>query len=112
MTDRSYRVLVYGTFDDLDDAARQRLVAERDAHDLLRAAFTDAGTLTYELPIRTFTFRCVVHETVEDATDSGARARADAQTRARAVLDDAGLGYRDLRATETRTDDIVIRRRR
>jgi hypothetical protein len=69
MSDRTYRVIVRGTFADLDEAQRAALI--ETAADLLSATLTDEGTLIYKLPPRNFTLRCVVRQPA-DADDAAA----------------------------------------
>lgn len=109
MSDRTYRIIVRGTFADLDDAQRAALVKCAPEHDLLTAALTDDGTLTYEVPPRTFTFRCVVRQPA-DANDATAiQAACD---RAATLLADRGIRHSALRGTATSLDDMKIRRPR
>jgi hypothetical protein len=75
---RIYRVLVRGRFGELDDAVRSRLRAEAGDHDVLGAAFTEAGTLTYDRSLAFFTCRYQLR-VEDDATDADAAARAVAR---------------------------------
>jgi hypothetical protein len=52
-----HRVFVRGRFGALDPGTRARLLADTAQHDLTRAAFTEAGTLTYEPSLVSFTSR-------------------------------------------------------
>jgi hypothetical protein len=109
MSERTYRVIVRGTFADLDEAQRAALIETAAEHDLLNATLTDEGTLIYELPPRNFTFRCVVRQPadVDDAT-----AVQSACDRAAAALADRGIRHTTLRGTATSLDDMKIRRPR
>ncbi|MFI1487140.1 DUF6204 family protein [Streptomyces sp. NPDC020747] len=109
MSDRTYRVIVRGTFADLDEAQRAALIETAAEHDLLNATLTDEGTLTYEVPPRTFTFRCVVRQPA-DADDAAAVRRAC--DRAAADLARRGIRHSALRGTATSLDDMKIRRPR
>ncbi|MEV6012333.1 DUF6204 family protein [Streptomyces sp. NPDC051976] len=109
MSDRTYRVIVRGTFADLDEAQRAALIETAAEHDLLSATLTDEGTLIYELPPRNFTFRCVVRQPA-DADDADAVQRAC--ERAAADLTNRGLRHNALRGTATSLDDMKIRRPR
>ena len=109
MSERTYRVIVRGTFADLDEAQRAALIETAAEHDLLNAALTDEGTLVYELPPRAFTFRCVVRQAadVDDAT--AVRAACE---KAAAALAARGIRHGMLRGTATSLDDMKIRRPR
>lgn len=110
---RTYRVIVRGTFSDLNEAQRAELVETAAEHDLLNAALTDDGTLTYELPPRTFTFRCLIRLPADaaDAADDAAAIKAACDTAA-AYLADRGLRHSPLRGAATSLDDMKIRRPR
>lgn len=106
MSDRSYRVIVRGTFAGLDEAQRAALIETAAEHDLLSAQLTDEGTLIYELPPRTFTFRCVVRQPADADDDSAVQRACD---RAAAALADRGIRHSALRGTATSLDDMKIR---
>jgi hypothetical protein len=91
---RIYRVLVGGRFGELDDAVRSRLLAEADDHDVLGAAFTEGGTLTYDRSLAFFTCRYQLR--VDDGTDGAAVAEAVA--RATADLAAYGVSHGELEA--------------
>ena len=57
MAGHIHRVTVRGRFRDLTPDARAALEADAQAHDVLAAAFTPRGTLTYEPSVDFFTFR-------------------------------------------------------
>jgi hypothetical protein len=109
MSDRTYRVIVRGTFADLDEAQRVALIETAAEHDILNAVLTDDGTLVYELPPRNFTFRCVVRQPA-DADDADAVQLAC--DRAAAALAGRGVRHTALRGTATSLDDMKIRRPR
>ncbi|MFK3978964.1 DUF6204 family protein [Micromonospora sp. NPDC050397] len=108
MAEKTYQVIVRGKFAPLDDEQRAALRERADEHDVFRAKFTEAGTVTYERSLAGFTFRCLVPATkYEDETAVIGRAEA------LAVAAVAGLGAdcRDLKSVSTDLDDIRIRRR-
>lgn len=96
MTTRTFRITVRGVFDGLSAEQRAELLAHAPEHDVLRAAFTPEGHLSYDLAARSaFTFRFADSgEAEEDIV--AATARAEAATRA--WLDERGYGYAKLRA--------------
>jgi hypothetical protein len=106
---RTYRVLVRGVFDGLDEAARAGLLARASAHDLFSARFTDEGTLAYDSTLGPFSFRVVVGVDAGPAEEDDACAAGQLALTER--LDVEGVGYRRLRATATSADDVRIRRR-
>ena len=109
MTQRTYRVIVRGRFAGLDEATRSRLRAEAPEHDLLTARFVDGGTLTYDERLDAFQHRAVVR--VDEGPHEDGDARTAAELAAMQHLEDAGLGYRDLRSSATCLDDVKVRRR-
>jgi hypothetical protein len=109
MAQRTYRVVTRGRFSGLDEATRSRLRDQAAEHDLLTAAFTDEGTLTYDLRLDAFQHRVVVR--VDEAPDEEAVALTAGELAAGQHLDEAGLGHRDLRVTATCLDDVKVRRR-
>ncbi|MGY1808343.1 DUF6204 family protein [Blastococcus sp. SYSU D00669] len=110
MSDRTYRVIVRGTFDGLDEATRSRLRAEAAEHDLFLARFTEAGTLTYDERLAAFSHRVLVRVPAGPAEED--EAHTAGELAAIEHLDAAGLGYRNLRSTVTCVDDVKIRARR
>lgn len=109
MSPRTYRVIVRGVFDGLDDAQRATLREGLAAHDIFDSAFTEAGSLTYEKGLSAFSVRVVVR------VDPGVDEATDAQTAGELValehLDTLAVGHRNLRSTVTCMDDVKIRRR-
>ncbi|AUG78405.1 hypothetical protein CFP65_3616 [Kitasatospora sp. MMS16-BH015] len=95
MTDRTFRVTVRGSFDGLTPEQRAELLAEAAEHDVLHAAFTPEGHLSYDLAARPFfTFRFLEHgEAEEDIVAATMRA----QTAAELWLTDRGYGYKQLK---------------
>lgn len=96
MSTRTFRVTVRGVFDGLGAEQRAELLAEAAEHDVLRAAFTPGGHLTYDLAARpAFTFRFLDSgEREEDILAAAERAEAAA----RAWLDGRAYGYKNLRS--------------
>ena len=109
MAQRTYRVIVRGRFDGLDEPTRARLLGEAAQHDLLTAPFTDEGTLTYDRRIDAFQHRVVVR--VDEGPGEEDVARTAGELAAVEHLASAGRGYRDRRASATCTDDVKVRRR-
>jgi Family of unknown function (DUF6204) len=96
MSSRTFRITVRGAFDQLSAEQRAQLLAESDEHDLLRAAFTADGHLSYDIAARPFfTFR--IQDEGETEADL-ARAIARAQATAEAWLTGRGYGFKNLTA--------------
>ncbi|MGW1180017.1 DUF6204 family protein [Streptomyces drozdowiczii] len=108
-TQHTYRVIVRGTFQELTDAARERLLAEVEEHGLAAMQFTEEGSLTYDRVLKHFSFRYVV---VSDAGDGEEMASAIAEDRAQTALRDAGYGHGELRSTATDMDTMKINYKR
>jgi len=106
--DATYRVLVRGRFGELDERARASLLDSAADHDLLKAAFTTDGTLTYDRSLLGFAFR---YEVVTAGDNAERDARDEAQLRTEATMSDAGYPVRDLRVSATSMSDIPIRRK-
>ncbi|MEU9283346.1 DUF6204 family protein [Streptomyces sp. NPDC048275] len=96
MSSRTFRIMVRGVFDGLSTEQRAELVNRAPAHDILRAAFTPEGHLSYDLAARTaFTFRFLDSgEAEEDILEATERAEAAAE----AWLTERGYGYKNLRS--------------
>jgi hypothetical protein len=95
-------VVVRGHFHDLDPDARARLLAEADDHEIFKAAYTAAGTMTYEPNLVAFNFRYEMRDVSDDAiAEVEARLAEAAMTKTRASLEAMGIGHRHLRATAT-----------
>jgi uncharacterized protein DUF6204 len=96
MSTRNFRVIVRGVFDGLSSGQRAELLAHAAEHDVLDAAFTPEGHLSYDIAARdAFTFRFL---------DSG-EAEADiliaaerAEGAAKAWLTERGYGFKHLRS--------------
>ncbi|CAL9292692.1 DUF6204 family protein [Streptomyces sp. SudanB182_2057] len=97
MTTRTFRITVRGAFDGLTEAQRAALLADAAEHDVLRAAFTPEGTLTYDIAARpAFVFRfSATGEKEEDILKATERA----EEAATAWLTERGYGYKQLRST-------------
>ncbi|MGC4945496.1 DUF6204 family protein [Streptomyces sp. DT224] len=108
-TQHTYRVIVRGTWQDLTDAARERLLAEVEEHGLAAMQFTEEGSLTYDRVLKHFSFRYVV---VSDAEDGEEMAGAIAEDRALTTLREAGYGHGELRSTATDMDTMKINYKR
>ncbi|MFC8967855.1 DUF6204 family protein [Streptomyces sp. NPDC057094] len=96
MTTRTFRITVRGVFDGLSAEQRAELLAEAAQHDVLQAAFTAEGHLSYDLAARpAFTFRFLDGgEAEEDILDALERA----ETAATAWLTGRGYGFKRLKA--------------
>lgn len=93
---RIFRVTVRGWFDRLTDEQRAALLAIADEHDTVSVgAFTEAGTLTYERSLHTFTFRVQLRAEGDDAE---AKVLEEATQRATAEVEALGVAHRDVRA--------------
>ncbi|MET7303994.1 DUF6204 family protein, partial [Embleya sp. NPDC005575] len=76
MSERTFRITVRGAFDGLRDEQRAALVAEAAEHDVLQAAFTAEGHLTYDVAARPFfTFRFLDSGEAEEDIVPGGRPR-------------------------------------
>ncbi|MGW3268825.1 DUF6204 family protein [Streptomyces sp. NPDC001056] len=97
MSIRTFRVSVRGVFDGLTDDQRAALLADAAAHDVLRAAFTPEGSLTYDIAARpAFVFR--FSDTGEEEEDILA-ATERAEAAARTWLTERGYGFKNLRSS-------------
>ncbi|MGW2964221.1 DUF6204 family protein [Streptomyces sp. NPDC001220] len=96
MTTRTFRITVRGVFDGLAAEQRAELLSRAADHDVLRAAFTPEGHLSYDIAARAaFTFR-FLDAGVEEADILEATERAEEA--ARAWLAERGYGYKNLRS--------------
>ncbi|MCM3812684.1 DUF6204 family protein [Streptomyces sp. DR7-3] len=96
MSTRTFRITVRGVFDGLSTDQRAELLARAAQHDVLRAAFTPEGHLSYDLAARSaFTFRFLDSgEEEEDILEASERA----EEAAKAWLTERGYGYKNLRS--------------
>ncbi|MGV9356148.1 DUF6204 family protein [Streptomyces misionensis] len=97
MSMRTFRITVRGVFDGLTGDQRAALLADAAAHDVLRAAFTPEGTLTYDIAARpAFVFRfSATGEEEEDILEATEQAEAAAE----AWLTERGYGFKNLRSS-------------
>jgi hypothetical protein len=96
---RVHRVVVRGQFAELTHDQRAALLAEVDDHRIFLAAYTDRGTFTYEPNLVAFSFRYELR--TDDEAEPGPDPVEVGLGRARAQLDEWGLGSKHLRATAT-----------
>ncbi|MFI2779720.1 DUF6204 family protein [Streptomyces sp. ALB3] len=97
MSTRTFRITVRGVFDGLSSGQRAELLADAAEHDVLRAAFTPEGHLTYDLAARpAFTFR---FQDSGDEEEHILEATERAEEAARAWLAGRGYGYKNLRSS-------------
>ncbi|MFJ9559575.1 DUF6204 family protein [Streptomyces fuscichromogenes] len=97
MTTRTFRVTVRGVFDGLSAPQRAELLSRAAEHDVLHAAFTPEGHLSYDIAARpAFTFR--FQDTGEEEEDIVA-ATERAEAAAGAWLAERGYGYKNLRSS-------------
>ncbi|MFF2364375.1 DUF6204 family protein [Streptomyces sp. NPDC058122] len=96
MTTRTFRITVRGVFDGLSADQRAELLAQAPEHDVLRAAFTPEGHLSYDVAARpAFTFRYLDSgEAEEDILEAVERAEAAAT----AWLTERGYGFKRLKS--------------
>lgn len=96
MGTRTFRITVRGVFDGLSADQRAELLARAAKHDVLRAAFTPEGHLSYDLTARSaFTFRFLDSgEEEEDILEASERA----EEAAKAWLTERGYGYKNVRS--------------
>ena len=95
MSERAFRIKVRGIYDQLSPEQRDELIGHAAEHDVLNAAFTTEGHLSYDLAARPFfTFRYLESgQSAEDIAPATARALAAAT----AWLTDRGYGFRDVK---------------
>jgi uncharacterized protein DUF6204 len=106
---RTYRVVVRGFSDGLDETQRSRLRERLADHDLFDAAFTADGTLAYDAALSASSHRVVVQ--VAGGPTEEEDAHTAGQLSAMARLEGMGVAWRRLRSTATCTDDVRVRRR-
>lgn len=97
MSTRTFRITVRGVFDGLTTDQRSELLARAAEHDVLRAAFTAEGHLSYDLAARSaFTFRFADSgEAEEDILEATERA----EEAAKAWLARRGYSHKNLRSS-------------
>ncbi|MGY1717282.1 DUF6204 family protein [Geodermatophilus nigrescens] len=109
MSTRTYRVIVRGVLDGLDDDRRAWLRDHAAEHDLFASSFTERGSTAYDGSLAAFSHRVVVH--VDPGPGEEDDARTAGELSALQWLEEVGVGARRLRSTATCTDDVRIRRR-
>jgi hypothetical protein len=93
---RTFRITVRGVFDGLGAEQRAELLAHAAEHDVLHAAFTPEGHLSYDLAARAaFTFR---FQDTGEAEEDILAATERAEAAARAWLTERGYGWKNLRS--------------
>lgn len=96
MSTRTFRITVRGVFDGLGAEQRAELLAHAAEHDVLHAAFTPEGHLSYDLAARAaFTFR---FQDTGDAEEDILAATERAEAAARSWLTERGYGWKNLRS--------------
>jgi hypothetical protein len=108
-TQHTYRVIVRGTWRDLSDESRRRLLAEADDHGLAQPRFTREGSLVYDRSLKHFSYR---YEMVSYAEEGEEMAVLLAGERTAGALDPLGHGHGhgELRSTATDMDTVKINR--
>lgn len=110
VTTRTFRITVRGVFDGLSASQRAELLAHASEHDVLRAAFTREGHLSYDVAARTaFTFR---FEDSGEAEEDIVAATARAEAAARDWLTGRGYGFAKLRAQAEDLSQAPLGKRR
>jgi hypothetical protein len=96
MTTRIFRITVRGVFDGLSADQRAGLLARAAEHDVLQAAFTPEGHLSYDVAARpAFTFRFLDSG---DAEEDILEAVERAESAATAWLTERGYGFKRLKS--------------
>jgi Family of unknown function (DUF6204) len=93
-----FRVTVRGSFFDLSESQRERLVAARDDHHVTRSAYTGEGTFTYDSNIYSFSLR---YEVRTDGDQPDKAAAEIGLNQAGLFLRTLGIGYQHLKVTTT-----------
>ncbi|ROO85114.1 hypothetical protein EDD29_2650 [Actinocorallia herbida] len=110
MSTRQFRVTVRGVFAELCAEQRAALLAEAAEHDVLDAAYTREGHLSYDIAARdAFVFRFLADgEAEEDILDACAQAEAAATS----WLATRGYGHKNLRSTAEDLSQAPLGKRR
>lgn len=85
-----FRVMVRGRFANLDDDTRSALLDDAAAHDVLSAAFTREGTLTYDPALVAFTYRYEVRESGDGSAETAGERAVEMASSSLAA---AGIGH-------------------
>lgn len=104
-----HRVVVRGEFSDLEPEVTAELAAEAPAHDIFLAAYTRAGTFTYEPNLHAFSFRFesrISSDDVDSEAECAELARARAEGLASAHLAERGITYKRLRSSAVDMADM------
>ncbi|MFE4454413.1 DUF6204 family protein [Streptomyces sp. NPDC056796] len=110
MSTRTFRITVRGVFDGLDAGQRAELLARAAEHDVLHAAFTPEGHLSYDVAARpAFTFR---FQDSGDEEEDILEAAERAEGAARAWLTERGYGYKNLRSSAEDLSQAPLGKRR
>lgn len=106
MVNRVVRITVRGAFEGLRPEQRAELLERAAEHDMMHAAFTEQGRLTYDIAARPFfTFR-FADEAASAQDIPAAVARAEAA--ARGWLDERGYGYKNLTSQATDMSEVPL----
>jgi hypothetical protein len=109
MSSRNFRVVVRGFFDGLGAGQRAELLASAAEHDVLDAAFTPDGHLSYDLAVRdAFTFRFLDSG---EAEEDILLATEHAEEAAKAWLAGRGYGYKNLRSAAEDLSQMPLSKR-
>jgi hypothetical protein len=106
-SERTIRVTVRGSFDNLSDAQKAELIAAGDRHaDILAVTYTEEGHLTYDLAARPFfTFR--FGETVTDEKEIP-QVTARAEARAAAWMTERGYGFKRITSQTVDMSEVPL----
>ncbi|MEV6302049.1 DUF6204 family protein [Actinoplanes sp. NPDC051861] len=104
---RTIRVTVRGSFDNLSDAQKAELIAAGDQHaDILAVAYTPSGHLTYDLAARPFfTFRFA--EEVSDERDIP-QVTARAEAKAAEWMSSRGYGFKRITSQTVDMSEVPL----
>lgn len=106
-SERTIRVTVRGSFDNLSDAQQAELTAAGDRHaDILAVEYTEEGHLTYDLAARPFfTFRFA--ERVADEKDIP-QVTARSQAKAEAWMTERGYGFKRITSQTVDMSEVPL----
>lgn len=112
MTERSYRVIVRGRFDGLDDVQRADLLAQQHRHDMFSAKFTADGVFLYERELVGFQFRYQVSSSEPSPDDAELEVAMVAEELTARQLMSRGIKGRIVQVTLTNMGDVKVRPQR
>ena len=95
METRRYRTIVRGRFGSLTPGQKSALLADAEAHDALKAQFTEEGTLTYDRALAFFGFRYQFEVSGESADACDVEAPVVGELKALEDLERLGLPVRE-----------------